>query len=655
MIRKLSAILLTAVLMSLCLVPASGEAIEDSYAQAMSLFSGVYGGIAFQLPGAVELYEEGDMEDGWTGSRQLIGTCAGDGAEFQLHAADISPMIAYFKTGHPDDPEDQLRLNALMNYGMFIPNRYGVEVSDIKPHGSRETGNLWADIRFTYKDTPEVPYTGRFLLAGTQAVCLVIESCEHTDSILNALRFVTAEERDALLTEKSQPVYAPLRGLEMTFPAAPIYLSGDDSVERLACFSADWTFIQVQFQPVGLALNVTGDDLKDSLLTIAKERMLPPYKTKDVLEPVMTQPAPHTARLDFAFVNQQTMGEYGQRMRGSLYAGEYGVWYIYAADTETGRAFMNSLRLEDEAAEPSAAPAVLPAEGASTLPAFRTALENLMNQSALGFSYKPGNFYWSDAVFSGGDWMRAVFSRDSQSLGAALIRLDSSASDAAIREIRMLLRSGEETDKEDWLAFSRLCSLALRGDDEIRDEHLDPEDSSLVYERIILKPLGEIPTVREDVPFPEGQPLMEIRDSGVTAALLEKRIAALTDMPLKYHSTQNGTRIYIFGNAAGMMVYTADETEDAPVTMIILVGDQPESAPLVLHGTMMAFAAMTDMSSAETAMTSYALLETPMWDELADLWPLLCRGNIEAHLLGEGDSEDWTPFGFICARPLSAE
>ena len=85
--------------------------------------------------------------------------------------------------------------------------------------------------------------------------------------------------------------------------------------------------------------------------------------------------------------------------------------------------------------------------------------------------------------------------------------------------------------------------------------------------------------------------------------------------------------------------------------MIIVLGQDPSSAPYVLYGTMTAFAAMTGMTQEEFASVSYVLMESPMWGQLADLWPLLCRGSICAHLQENGHENTYTPMGFVSGRP----
>ena len=99
------------------------------------------------------------------------------------------------------------------------------------------------------------------------------------------------------------------------------------------------------------------------------------------------------------------------------------------------------------------------------------------------------------------------------------------------------------------------------------------------------------------------------------------------------------------------MVYTDGDGENAEITMIIVYGQEPAAAPYVMYGTMTAFGAMTGMSPEEFVTTSYVLMESPMWNQLADLWPLLCSGDVCAHLQ-ETDTEDsWSPMGFVSGRP----
>lgn len=675
--KKLLCSVLAAVLLCASLGAAFAEPSGIDQETAMRFFSGVYGNIAFELPGMVERIRDVDLEDAWTDSWQLMGYCLQDGAEFQLHMADIAPLVGYFKANYPDDSEDTCRLQALMNYGLFMPNTYGIDVLDAQPHGSRETGNLWLELRFVYHDNPDAEYIGRFLLSGTQAACLVMLGCEHARPVADALRFVTDEERESLLSEKHQVTWYALHGLEMTFPSKPIH-DERDGMETIGCFTEAWSFMQVSYYPYSMILNADDASIRDSLITIAQEKMLVPYETDQVLDPVYSRPAEHTAQLDFRFVNRTSMGDYGQKMLGRLYVGEYGIWYVYTSDDEDGKAFLDSMALSQN--EPDASAETMSDPGsespsaeatgrkdtpsseaaseasfspASTLKEFRAILEGLMNDSALGFRWKPGNLRWCDAVFSGGEWMRAVFSPDAEGLGAALIRLDSSDEDAKIRGITMLRYADYEEWKDDWLLFAGVCALALRGDPAVTEEHLDPEESVLVYDRVQILPLGDVPPVAEDIPYPEQDDIDGIPDSGVTVAMFEERFRQLTDYPLSLYSDDGDSKTYLLGSEAGVMVYTDGEGDDAQVDMVVVMGLSEEAAPVVVHGTVVSFGALAGMSSEEAVLSSYVLMETPLWNQLCDLWPLMCRGSVCAHLQESGEIRGMLlPMGFVSGRPV---
>ena len=66
---------------------------------------------------------------------------------------------------------------------------------------------------------------------------------------------------------------------------------------------------------------------------------------------------------------------------------------------------------------------------------------------------------------------------------------------------------------------------------------------------------------------------------------------------------------------------------------------------------MTAFAAMTGMTVEDNAMTPYLLIESPMWDQLCDLWPLMCKGGVCAHLQENEISGKWVPMGFVAGTP----
>ena len=101
-----------------------------------------------------------------------------------------------------------------------------------------------------------------------------------------------------------------------------------------------------------------------------------------------------------------------------------------------------------------------------------------------------------------------------------------------------------------------------------------------------------------------------------------------------------------------MFIYADSEAGDADVQKIVVAGKgfDDSAVPSVVYGTMTAFAAMTDMTPGEQVALSYILLETPLWNQLSDLWPLLVRGDILASLQGQEALAGDIPLGFVAGR-----
>ena len=652
--KTLSSILLLMLAVSVCLTAQAENPMKT--AEAMTFFSGVAGRVAFALPGVPEMVSEMDVPDYFTDSRQLMGSCVEDGTEYQLRSGDIREMIDGVReemtAQWPDVEEDIVRLNALMNYCFMFPRTYGAELQQTDPHGDRETGWLWIDYTFTYPDAPGVTYYGKAMLADTWATGLVIEECPHAQEVLGRLRFLTDEELEAEKAAMEQETVLPFHGLEITFPREPVTYE-INGAELAAAFSADWSYLSVQYQAASLVLNLEGEALQAKLVEIARERMLVPFKTKQVNDPAMSFPAEGIAQLDFTSVNESTLGQYGQPMRCRLYAGEKGVWYVYAADTDTGRAFLDALRFTDgERIQP-----------AKTFPQFRANLEKLLPE---------GSLVWADAICSDGEWVRVGINPETD-LGGILAYVDSSAEDAAVREVRVLQMDGMSGET---LLVAGKCARALSGEAvtlaaptpeeavqtaggvQVSVQHFDPADSTLVYDRVRLVP-AEVPEKREEIRYPEDENVAPF-ENGPTAAEFEARLARLKprvlpdEIPVQFvteSSSANGpARGYLVGNSTMLLLYLDGEGEDARINLAVIV-DLGENAPQVVGTTLLTFAILTDASDEDCAAMSYILLETPMWDQLADRWPYLCRGNLCAHLQEGGDEENWQPMGFIAGRP----
>ena len=624
-------------------------------AETMAFYTGVSGNVAFALPGAPEMLSEADMQGHFSDSRQLVGACMEDEAEYQLRSGDIAGFIEGMRkelaVQMPGATEDVIRVNALMSYCFMIPGTYGAQVLEANPHGSKETGWLWIDYTFVYPDTPDVTYYGKAMLAGTRATGIVMAECPHTQDVLDRLRFLTDEELAAEKAAMEQETVCSVHGLEMTFPREPVaYAIG--GAELTGAFCADWSSLTVQYQPVSAAVDPEDETLQASLIDIARQRMLVPYGTEQVNDPVMTFPAEGIAQLDFTTVNETSLGPYGQPMRCRLCIGEGGLWYIYAADTDTGRAFLDSMHFGG----------VEETQAAKTFPEFRDNLDALLPE---------GTLVWADPICSDGEWVRAGVSLTAD-LGGVLVYTDSSAEDAAIREIRILQMDGMSAET---LALSEKCVTALSGESvtleapaseeavqtaggvQVGVQHFDPEDSTLVYDRVHLVP-EEVPEKREEIPWP-GDVEVKHFEHGPTAAEFDERLARIRPLLLPdsimvefvmADDTPNGpVRVYRFGNEA-IMLYLDGTEEDARISLAVIMSFD-QNPPQVVGATMLTFAVLADADEADCRAISYILLETPMWDQLADRWPLLCRGGLCASLQQDGAGDDWQPMGFIAGTP----
>ena len=399
-------------ILGLCLLAAAALAEESG-----RMLRGMAGDVGFTVTGHVSRVEQIEYPGVWKDGVQLMGRCAEDGKEFQLYSADVAGLIDYFKGSYPEESETDWQIQALMNYGLFFANTYGAEVSDVQVR--RLDRGIRVVAHFTYPDDPSVPYRMAGILSGTRATALVLEECEHNLAAADELRLLTAEEQTA---RAPQSTFVDACGLEAVFPDRPEYGETEQSANWY-CFCPDWSWAQVSYMPIGLLPADTEEAQRKAMTDIAGERMMAASDTKIVRDPVLTQAGPELWQLDFLSVDASSLPEeMAPAMRCRLYAGSEGLWYVYACDTEVGRRFLDSLHPASGASATDLPPAqtVQPEEtaqpvakeGVMTLPDFQTAFERLLNDGAFGVKLRPGNFIWSDAIGSGGQWMRILYTAE---------------------------------------------------------------------------------------------------------------------------------------------------------------------------------------------------------------------------------------------------
>ena len=136
-------------------------------------------------------------------------------------------------------------------------------------------------------------------------------------------------------------------GISVTFPREPATVSAaQDGSGTIAAFAPDWGKCLVQFQPLALEVDIPAEEQLDTMITVGK-KAIAGYGTESLTDPVLSQPAPDMLRLDFRFRDDHLFGEYGPEMRACVLAGDRGVWYIIADDTDDGRRFLESVKVAD--------------------------------------------------------------------------------------------------------------------------------------------------------------------------------------------------------------------------------------------------------------------------------------------------------------------
>lgn len=336
---KRTATLLLAALLFCAAIPVLGQAADG--ALPMDLFRGRVGRVLFSLPPMPQRIADQDYPGLWKNSVQLFGNSM-DGAEFQLRTADIGEWIEGYQKEWPDAEPMDWRVQALLGYALFMIRTYQGEYANVTAR--EEEGLVLVEYSYTYPDSPGVEYRGKAILDGTLAVSLNGEVSPQMNQVFEQLKGLSVKEAEKL--PPPTPKNWALGSLSAVFPDK-VYESETNGSVITTCYGADFSLLVIQAFPLGVRLpELTGKALEDELVRLAEKVMLPNIQSETVYAPIVSLPVEDTMMLAFESVNTVPYGEeYGQRFLGRLYLGARGVYYVWAADTETGRAFMESLKV----------------------------------------------------------------------------------------------------------------------------------------------------------------------------------------------------------------------------------------------------------------------------------------------------------------------
>ena len=668
----------------LCLMAAAAvcNAEEDGLEKSMSLFHGEKNGIAFALPGFGERVMDVDREGYWKDSIQLAGSCVEDGAEYQLRAADISAWQKTYRSIHPDAEPRTVMAQTLYAYSSIILKSYDAKMTGIKAKTVGEDAMILT-YDYTYPDTPGVQYRAKCVLKAGYACCLTMEACDHQQKVMDALHLAEG-------TAEWQPMSVlDIAGLEATFPREPVEYEQENTI-IYAGFTDDWSYLSVQYIPARLVLPENETELWETMLRLGREKVIPAFGGKEVTDPRLYSLG-NGYMLAFSSISAEHFGEYGQHWQCRLYVTDGGVWYVYAADTEDGSAFLSRLTMADavvteiampdeDTADPGAAGD--DAAGLLTLDQFRARLEALLTARAFGVSYAPDSFFWSEAYFSDGHWVRTVYSQDFISVPFIIIYTDGPEAAAEVAEVRVLGVDSYATFADTAIVASCVTE-ALAGESVhgiLRTRLINrrkgsaPEETYGAYRwtqsyfseegteekhHLIVISAAVQPETRERVVPPEESPLPDIRDSGVTIQMLADRLGALSESVYggQYKPTllnggelvgaENDDWVILLGESVMLDPTAAGDTLDSAVLQVKLVS-LDGVAPNTLGATMLTYAAMTGLSEEEYMAFNIRLFEYPMWNDLAEMQPLAAKNGVMA-LLSDAENDGETVFlGWVC-------
>lgn len=326
-------------------------AAEDNY---YDFFRSLEGQISFTLPSVPQTIREAELildeEDypssyiGWRDKIQLTGHTTSDG-EYQVHIADLSPMLERIRADHPEANEINLQANALANLAKFYINLYdGQYTEDPVPRQITVEDRTFTELVFAYAypDAEGVAYAGRGIMDGTRAVVIMGQKDEQLDSLLAEMNVVTPAEAEAYHARKGETV--ALGRMKITFPTPT---DSQDTGYSLFydAFTTDYLYLNAEYMPLDFStmLSEFGAEDADFLRGVAQasaqgyqsDGIIDTYTIEEVVDGVY--------RVD-AFGPESEFGQYGPaRPHVHMYVSMTGLYTVNSVDNETGDAFLSSI------------------------------------------------------------------------------------------------------------------------------------------------------------------------------------------------------------------------------------------------------------------------------------------------------------------------
>ena len=652
---------------------------EDKNLASFDSWQTRIGNVVVALPGIpTACVQEGDWETYWNNSVYVWGNCVYDNMDYQLRTADIGPWIEDMVKLYPEEDPDQLRVMALINFA-------DVQITNVNGTMNEQVGVDW-DMEMTLRtyicpDTPDVTYYAMAILDGTQATALYMGDCDHLEEAYMRFRKLTEEELEARTGDN--PCWLNFQGLPLTFPCEPFIIEKKGKYS-LTCFAEDFTRIIVTYNNIGLTIGADSPEEMEPMMKKAVQSEIDKLDYGTILEGTVSGDE-SAWRYDFTFMMDNSYNEAHPeafRWRGVLIYSANGIWLMICNDTETGRAFIDSMgeitdatigaryRLSNSALE--AAPRKKDSSPA-TLGQFVQDFASLLRVNEDGELLDEEFVTVGEAMLCDGKWMRTVMCQAADVL--ALLFVSSDEEDAVVNEIHVVV--SDDYDEAVFDILASCCIEAAEGKTDTvvkllrnvekrknggnfrwkgeRYEAIESfVDNSMPYHLMTITALNpaELEHIPEEKENPEvfAEPVCSVKQFRDRWYRLNWNInnGQFTLYHLDPQDAGEGTMAWIsyFGDSTtvGLSTESADVSSGIVKAKVYnMNGDMQQT----FLGGLMTLAALTQMPDEQYYLMTMMLMEHPLWEDLLELYPV-ASWNGKQLVLAEGEyNGEFVPTAYI--------
>ncbi len=178
-----------------------------------------------------------------------------DGEELFYHIADLSEWFGALRAepAYADHADDDLRIEAAINYALFYMNIFGGAVDGKFEKGALVSGDgsvtlITAEGGYHYDDTPDTPYKAYIVIDGDHVVAMMMPDSalyQQLKSTFRALSEDEIKEYDASMA----PETVDLHGVSVTLYGRAVCTEAD----RYEIFTPDHTYCRIGYQQMDLS------------------------------------------------------------------------------------------------------------------------------------------------------------------------------------------------------------------------------------------------------------------------------------------------------------------------------------------------------------------------------------------------------------------